>query len=297
MKTKGPPPRIASRRAAGGRPNILQRLIYQDQLNPVATVDASGNVLQRFVSGTRINVPDYMVADGTTYRLISDHLGSVRLVVDATTGVVAQRLDYDEFGNVTRDTSPGLQPFGFAGGLYDADTGLVRFGARDYDADTGRWTAKDPILFNGGQVNLYVYVGNDPVNWIDTRGLWSLGGGAYYGVGGGFTIGQNPDGSWFFSIDVGVGFGASVGHDLNGQSPTWGNVCDAPAFGAVSGFIEGSVSIVALGASAGIKSGIAATPTAGVEPFTTGWNTAGPLLSPGGIGAMAAGGVRISIGP
>jgi RHS repeat-associated protein len=112
-----------------------------------------------------------MVADGTTYRLISDHLGSVRLVVDATTGVVAQRVDYDEFGKVTSDTNPGFQPFGFAGGLYDADTGLVRFGARDYDPDTGRWAAKDPILFEGGQVNLYVYVGNDPVNWIDPFGL------------------------------------------------------------------------------------------------------------------------------
>jgi RHS repeat-associated protein len=112
-----------------------------------------------------------MVADGTTYRLISDHLGSVRLVVDATTGVVAQRLDYDEFGNVTLDTSPGLQPFGFAGGLYDADTGLVRFGARDYDPEVGRWTAKDPILFEGGQANLYVYVGNDPVNLLDSSGL------------------------------------------------------------------------------------------------------------------------------
>jgi RHS repeat-associated protein len=112
-----------------------------------------------------------MVADGTTYRLISDHLGSVRLVVDATTGVVAQRLDYDEFGKVTLDTSPGLQPFGFAGGLYDADTELVRFGFRDYDPETGRWTAKDPILFAGGQANLYLYVGVDPVNNVDANGL------------------------------------------------------------------------------------------------------------------------------
>jgi RHS repeat-associated protein len=63
-----------------------------------------------------------------------------------------------------------FQPFGFAGGLYDADTGLVRFGARDYDAYTGRWTSKDPILFAGGDTNLYVYVGNDPVNEVDVDG-------------------------------------------------------------------------------------------------------------------------------
>ena len=43
--------------------------------------------------------------------------------------------------------------------------------ARDYDPEVGRWTAKDPILFDGGQANLYVYVGNDPVNFIDPSGL------------------------------------------------------------------------------------------------------------------------------
>jgi RHS repeat-associated protein len=80
-------------------------------------------------------------------------------------------IDYDSFGRVLTDTNPGFQPFGFAGGLYDADTGLVRFGARDYDAYTGRWTAKDPILFGGGLANLHSYVGSDPINRIDPTGL------------------------------------------------------------------------------------------------------------------------------
>jgi len=98
-------------------------------------------------------------------------VGSVRLVVDSANGAIAQRIDYDEFGRVQNDTSPGFQPFGFAGGLYDADTGLVRFGARDCDPSVGRWISKDPILFNGAQANLYVYVGNDPVNASDSSGL------------------------------------------------------------------------------------------------------------------------------
>jgi RHS repeat-associated protein len=100
---------------------------------------------------------------------VSDHLGSPRLVVNASTGAVVEEIDYDEFGVVSNDTSPGLMPFGFAGGLYDKDTGLVRFGARDYDAVVGRWTSKDPIRFDGG-MNLYLYVGNDPVNRRDPRG-------------------------------------------------------------------------------------------------------------------------------
>jgi RHS repeat-associated protein len=87
---------------------------------------------------------------------------------------VAQRLEYDAFGRVTEDTSPGFQPFGFAGGLYDPDTGLVHFGARDYDPATGRWISRDPIDFNGGDTNLYGYVLGDPINFIDPTGLWRV---------------------------------------------------------------------------------------------------------------------------
>ena len=71
-----------------------------------------------------------------------------------------------------RSLSPGFQPFGFAGGLYDPQTKLTRFGARDYDAETGRWTSKDPILFSGGDANLYGYVFRDPVNWVDLAGAY-----------------------------------------------------------------------------------------------------------------------------
>jgi hypothetical protein len=51
---------------------------------------------------------DYMVKDGVVYRYITDHLGSPRLIVNATSGEVAQQLDYDEFGVITRDTNPGF---------------------------------------------------------------------------------------------------------------------------------------------------------------------------------------------
>ena len=149
----------------------VQGFLYQDGLNPVAELDASGSVVARFVYGTKGHIPDYMVKAGVTYRIVSDHLGSVRLVVNASTGAVVQRLDYDAFGRVTQDSSPGFQPFGFAGGLTDQQTGLVRFGARDYDAQTGRWTSKDPIRFAGGDANLYRYTKADPINLIDPTGL------------------------------------------------------------------------------------------------------------------------------
>ncbi len=148
--------------------------------DPIAELDGQGHVTKRFVYGSRPHAPDYMVtydasgAETGTYRLVCDHLGSVRLVVDTSDGSVVERMRYDAFGNVLEDTNEGFEPFGFAGGLYDASTGLVRFGARDYDPRVGRWTAKDPLGFGGGDSNVYVYVGSDPVNSVDPSGLWSL---------------------------------------------------------------------------------------------------------------------------
>jgi RHS repeat-associated protein len=155
---------------------LVQGWLYQDQLRPVAQLDGSNNVVARFVYGSKANVPDYMITSGGTYRILSDHLGSPRAVVDVSSGNLIETIHFDEFGNET-DTIAGTLPtgyvripFGFAGGMYDPDTGLVRFGARDYDASVGRWTRKDPVLFGGGQNNIYVYTGNDPVNLGDPAG-------------------------------------------------------------------------------------------------------------------------------
>jgi RHS repeat-associated protein len=85
---------------------------------------------------------------------------------------VVKILDGDSFGNLTTDTNPSFDlPIGFAGGLADTATGLVRFGFRDYDPAAGRWTARDPLLFAGGQANLYLYAGNNPINRRDPNGL------------------------------------------------------------------------------------------------------------------------------
>ena len=125
---------------AQGNVTVERYWVYRDALNPIAELDAQGNVAARFVYASKGHVPDYMVKGGTTYRIITDHLGSVRLVVNANTGNVAQKLRYDAFGRVLEDTNLGFQPFGYAGGQYDTATALVRFGARDYDPHTGRWT-------------------------------------------------------------------------------------------------------------------------------------------------------------
>jgi RHS repeat-associated protein len=158
-------------RRVGKRVNgaLVQGFLYQGQLQVVGELSSTGALVSRFVYAERENVPSYMVKGGVNYRIVSDHLGSVRAVVNASNGTIVQRLEYDAWGKVISDTSPGFQPFGYAGGLYDRDTGLVRFGARDYDPETGRWTTQDPIRFEGG-LNLYGYVVQDPINKIDPNG-------------------------------------------------------------------------------------------------------------------------------
>ena len=95
----------------------------------------------------------------------------MKTITDSSGNLIKQ-VDYDSFGNIITDSNPDFDvPFGFAGGLYDPDTSLIRFGYRDYDPDTGRWTAKDPLLFAGGDTDLYGYCVNDPVNLIDANGL------------------------------------------------------------------------------------------------------------------------------
>jgi len=104
---------------------LVQGFLYQDGLKPIAELDGANQVVSRFIYAGKANVPEYMIKGGATYRIVTDPLGSPRLVIHTATRQVVQRMDYDEFGNVSVDTNPGFQPFGFAGGLYDPDTKLA----------------------------------------------------------------------------------------------------------------------------------------------------------------------------
>jgi len=165
--------RIAKTR--GGQ--VIKRWVYGTGLSPIAELDGAGALVARYIYGSRQNTPDLVIRDGKTYRLISDQLGSPRYAVNvADKDDVPYQVSYSPLG--VPAVAGGLAPitidwipFGFAGGMYDYQTGLVHFGARDYDPETGRWLTKDPIRFDGGQANLYVYVGNDPINSADATGL------------------------------------------------------------------------------------------------------------------------------
>lgn len=158
---------------------VVEKYLWQGRTQLLAVYNASDEVLMRFeYAGGRM--PVRMLKDGQTYYLAYDQVGTLRAVFDAE-GSVVKTVEYDSFGNVIADSAPEFAvPFGFAGGLHDRDTGLVRFGYRDYDPKVGRWTAKDPIGFEGGDPTLQTYCLGDSINLMDPEGLEF------------FILGRNP---------------------------------------------------------------------------------------------------------
>ncbi|MBK6423673.1 MAG: hypothetical protein IPI38_19045 [Gemmatimonadetes bacterium] len=259
---------------------VTHRWLYQNQLNPIAELDSAGALVSRFVYGSRANVPDYLVRGGAVYRLVTDHLGSVRAVVDTATGAVAQWTSYDAWGNVLADSGAGFQPFGFAGGLTDAATGLVRFGARDYEPQVGRWTAKDPMGFYGGAVDVYTYSENDPVNRIDPTGRFLIPGAIVGGIAGaaisGLTAALTP--------------GATVS-----------SVLSASVIGGITGAVSGAllltpVQAFALGATLGGLSNALGQELDSPDGYITDPFQVGLAALTGGLGGLAGGIVPPGIG-
>ncbi len=163
---------------------IVEKYLWLNLTTLLAVYDKDDNLIQRYEYADQRMPIAMTTADNTKYYLHYDQVGSLRAIsrvlsLDNTLEIVKE-ITYDTFGNILTDSNPSFKvPFGFAGGLYDQDTKLTRFGYRDYDAYTGKWTAKDPIGFGGGDSNLYGYVLGDPVGGIDPEGLWDLG------IGGG----------------------------------------------------------------------------------------------------------------
>jgi RHS repeat-associated protein len=169
---------------------VTEKYLWQGLTRLLAVYDGNDSLLMRFEYADA-RMPVAMTAGGVKYYLAYDQTGTLKAVADESGTVVLKRV-YDSFGNILNEESslPFQVPFGFAGGLYDKDTGLVRFGYRDYDPETGRWTAKDPILFAGGDTDLYGYCVNDPVNLLDPTGeIAHILGGIVGGAVGGAIVG------------------------------------------------------------------------------------------------------------
>jgi RHS repeat-associated protein len=134
---------------------LIEETIWMDDL-PVATLRPSGSTV-------------------AVYYVHTDHLGAVRKVTRPSDNGLMWRWDPDTYGSIAANSNPaGLGTFvynlGFPGQYYLPETGIYYNMYRDYDPQTGRYIESDPIGLRGG-INTYAYVGNQPTNYSDPRGL------------------------------------------------------------------------------------------------------------------------------
>jgi len=134
----------------------------------IADYDGSDALVSRYVYGAGLDEPLIKVAagGGLTY-LHHDRIGSIVGLSD-NTGVVTDVYKYTPWGE-----SPSMSgtTFGFTGQRFDAETGLYYYKNRYYSPAIGRFLQPDPIGFEAGDLNLYSYVKNNPLNFVDPLGL------------------------------------------------------------------------------------------------------------------------------
>ncbi len=141
-----------------------------DGLDIIQELNQDGSLKANYIRGLNIDEPLARIkADGTIRYYQTDALGSVIALTDEN-GIVKTTYSYDPFGNVTVSGETSDNPFQFAGRENDG-TGLYYYRARYYSPELQRFISEDPIGFGGGDVNLYVMVGNNPVNFVDPLGL------------------------------------------------------------------------------------------------------------------------------
>jgi RHS repeat-associated protein len=117
---------------------------------------------------------DQILADekpsGAVQWALTDNQGTVRDVIDSN-GDLVNHITYDSFGNITSQSDPTAYfRFGYTGREVDSETGLMYYRSRYFDGTNGRFISEDAIGFIAGDVNLYRYVLNSPLNFVDPSG-------------------------------------------------------------------------------------------------------------------------------
>jgi RHS repeat-associated protein len=219
------------RRITRDGPGGFEEYLY-DGNHVIVVLDDSQNVLRRFSYYPGVDRPHSLMMNSGTYYYATDPTGSVSGLAEFTGAAsVTHRYRYDVWGKpqggVTEATP---NPIRFKARWWDEDTGLADFRSRWYDPEIGRFISEDPIGLAGG-INVYRFVGNNPVSGWDPFGMFDPDDCPTSGEGGYWIV--DPDGKRAFVLDpIGVcssptvdpfGGGDSFGDPIGpGPAPTAG---------------------------------------------------------------------------
>jgi len=214
---------------------LIKRFVW-DNHQLVQERDATNQV-------TRQLLPQGEISGGVPLIYARDHLGSVRDVLNASGATVAS-YSFDTWGRRTVLGDADATNVGFAGHHELREAGLVLAPFRSFDPEIGRWLSRDPIG-EGGGINLYGYVANNPINLIDPNGLWQVTISAGYYYAGKLTFGYN-EGKANVGVGVGLGLGAKLDFNPNDKDPNKPSNADP---------CQSNYGSIRLGISAGVGSG------------------------------------------
>jgi RHS repeat-associated protein len=261
--------RRASKTIAGTGTQFLY-----DGLNPVQELEG-GAPTANLLTGLRTDEYFSRADSGNNVMtLLTDALGSTIGMVGSGENI-ATSYAYEPFGVTTTAGAASDNPYQFTGRENDG-TGLYFYRARYYNPNFKRFIAQDPIDFVGGDANLYAYVWNNPIRWIDPVGLWGFGG----TVAAGGDAGTGPLGlAGSGSAGGGVFWGGQQGVNVGGYASAGGFV-GGPGLPGPS-YPSGDCDHFASGAYGGIGGGVFFTNATSADqlkgPFTTLNIDLGPL--------------------
>ncbi|MBI1746582.1 MAG: hypothetical protein HYR55_08340, partial [Acidobacteria bacterium] len=173
----------------------LTKYVY-DGVDILLELDERSAAKSVWTFGLNIDEPISVERDGQALYYHADDLGSIRMLTDVS-GRVVQTYDYDSFGRIVNALGPINQPFLYTAREWDAVAGLYYYRARYYSPEMGRFLSEDPV----GSINLYAYIGNSPIRWVDPFGLdrtswYGDGRSTFDGPKNGNWGGKNWSGGW-----------------------------------------------------------------------------------------------------
>ena len=199
---------------------------HYDGWNVVAESNTSGTITANYYYDTSGQVQAMKKAGQTYYYQFNAH-GDVVSLTDSS-GSVVNSYTYDPWGSHLTSSETVKSPFRYAGYRFDEDTGLYYLRARYYGPEIGRFLTRDSWAGDVSlplSLNPYIYVGENPVVYIDPLGLWQIEADAYLKYGGGIALGKNHNTiwyrGWFLRLRVGAGIGGGIGFDPISSSPKY----------------------------------------------------------------------------